>query len=292
MKKIWLLIKTTVESWNDDYAPSMGAALAFYTLFSIAPLLLIVLSIIGLIFGEEAARGEIVGQLQNLMGEQGAMAVQALLQNVNKPTEGMFATIVGVVLLLIGATTVFGELQNALDRIWRAPERAKSSGWWNLIHMRLLSFGMILGIGFISMVSLLLSAGLSAVSKWWAPILNNAENDWIVLLTIMNALLSFLITTAMFALIYKLMPRVKIAWKDVLIGSVITSILFTVGKILIGVYIGTSAIASGYGAAGSLLVLLVWVYYSAQVFLMGAEFTWVYSNIYGSRKDKQVSTSV
>lgn len=189
-------------------------------------------------------------------------------------------------LLLIGATSVFGELQNALDRIWRAPERAKTSGWWNLIHMRLLSFGMILGIGFISMVSLLLSAGLSAINKWWAPVLNNAENDWIILLTSLNALFSFLITTAMFALIYKLMPRAKIAWKDVLVGSVITSILFTVGKILIGVYIGTSAIASGYGAAGSLLVLLMWVYYSAQVFLMGAEFTWVYANIYGSRKNK------
>lgn len=286
MQKLWLLIKTTVQSWIDDYAPSMGAALAFYTLFSIAPLLLIVLSIIGFIFGEEAARGEIVGQLQDLMGEQGAMAVQALLQNVNKPTEGVFATVVGVVLLLIGATSVFGELQNALDRIWRVPERAKTSGWWNLIHMRLLSFGMILGIGFISMVSLLLSAGLSAISKWWSPILNHAENEWLVLLSSLNALFSFLITTAMFALIYKLMPRAKIHWKDVLIGAVITSILFTVGKSLIGLYIGTSAIASGYGAAGSLLVLLVWVYYSAQVFLMGAEFTWVYANIYGSRQDK------
>jgi len=289
MKKLWLLIKTTVTSWSDDYAPSMGAALAFYTLFSIAPLLLIVLSIIGFIFGEEAARGEIVGQLQNLMGEQGAMAVQALLQNVNKPTEGMFATIVGIVLLLIGATSVFGELQNALDRIWRAPERAQTSGLWNLIHMRLLSFGMILGIGFISMVSLLLSAGLSAINKWWSPILNNTENDWLVLVGSLNALFSFLITTAMFALIYKLMPRAKIDWKDVLIGAVITSILFTVGKSLIGLYIGTSAIASGYGAAGSLLVLLVWVYYSAQVFLMGAEFTWVYANIYGSRKNQPSS---
>ncbi len=242
MKKLWLLIKTTITSWNDDYAPSMGAALAFYTLFSIAPLLLIVLSIIGLVFGEEAARGEIVGQLQNLMGEQGATAVQALLKNVNKPTEGMFATIVGVVLLLIGATSVFGELQNALDRIWRAPERAQTSGLWNLIHMRLLSFGMILGIGFISMVSLLLSAGLSAINKWWAPLLNNTESDWLMLFASLNALFSFLITTAMFALIYKLMPRAKIDWKDVLIGAVITSILFTVGKSLIGLYIGTSAI--------------------------------------------------
>lgn len=285
MKKLWLLIKTTAQSWNDDYAPSMGAALAFYTLFSIAPLLLIVLSIIGWIFGEEAARGEIVGQLHSLMGEQGAVAVQSLLQNVNKPSEGIIATIVGVVLLLIGATSVFGELQNALDRIWRVPERAKTSSWWNLIRTRLLSFGMILGIGFISMVSLLLSASLSAIAKWWSPLLNNSLYDLIVLVNILNVFFSFLMTTAMFALIYKLMPRAKINWKDVLIGAIITSILFTVGKLLIGVYIGTSALASGYGAAGSLLVLLMWVYYSAQVFLMGAEFTWVYANFYGSRKE-------
>ncbi|MES2635853.1 MAG: YihY/virulence factor BrkB family protein, partial [Pseudomonadota bacterium] len=176
--------------------------------------------------------------------------------------------------------------QNALDRIWRVPERAKASGLWNLIHTRLLSFGMILGIGFISMVSLLVSAGLSAVAKWRSPWLDYSLSHIITVVNILNALFSFLITTAMFALIYKLMPHTKIHWKDVLIGAVITSILFTVGKLFIGIYIGTSAIASGYGAAGSLLVLLVWVYYSAQVFLMGAEFTWAYSNIYGSRKNK------
>ena len=284
MKTFWLLIKTTVNSWIADYAPSMGAALSFYTLFSIAPLLLIVVSIVGLVLGDEAARGEIVGQLQGLMGKESATTIQALLQNVNKPTEGLLSTIVGFVLLLIGATSVFGELQNALDRIWRAPERTQSSGIWNLIRMRLLSFGMILGIGFISMVSLLMSAGLSAVNKWWTPFFVKADEKWLFLTVGLNALLSFIITTVMFALIYKLMPRVKIAWKDVLIGSVITSALFTVGKTLIGLYIGTSAIASGYGAAGSLVVLLIWVYYSAQIFLMGAEFTWVYANIYGSQK--------
>jgi len=284
MKNFWLLTKTTVISWIDDYAQSMGAALSFYTLFSIAPLLLIVVSIIGLILGKDAAQGEIVGQLQGLMGKESAIAIQALLQNVNKPTEGMLSTIVGFVLLLFGATSVFGELQNALDRIWRAPERIQTSGIWNLIHTRLLSFGMILGVGFISMVSLLVSAGLSAVTKWWAPIFEQSDDKWLFLISGLNTLFSFLITTAMFALIYKLMPRVKIDWKDVLIGSIITSVLFTVGKSLIGIYIGTSAIASGYGAAGSLVVLLIWVYYSAQVFLMGAEFTWVYANIYGSQK--------
>ncbi len=284
MNTIWLLIKTTVNSWIDDYAPSMGAALSFYTLFSIAPLLLIVVAIIGLILGAETARAEIVGQLQALMGKESATTIQALLQNVNKPTEGILSSIVGFVLLLIGATSVFGELQNALDRIWRAPERVQSAGIWNLIRMRLLSFGMILGVGFISLVSLLVSAGLSAVTKWWAPIFGQVDDKWLFLIAGLNLLFSFIITTIMFALIYKLMPRVKIDWKDVLIGSVITSVLFTIGKWLIGIYIGTSAIASGYGAAGSLVVLLIWVYYSAQIFLMGAEFTWVYANIYGSQK--------
>lgn len=288
MKTFWLLIKNTVNSWIDDYAPSMGAALSFYTLFSIAPLLLIVVSIIGLILGEEAARGEIVGQLQGLMGKESATAIQSLLQNVNKPTEGILSTVVGFILLIVGATSVFGELQNALDRIWRSPERIKTTGIWNLIRMRLLSFGMILGIGFISLVSLLISAGLSAVTKWWAPIFDQVDDKWVFLIQGFNVLFGFIITTAMFALIYKLMPRVKIAWKDVLVGSVITSVLFTIGKSLIGIYIGTSAVASGYGAAGSLVVLLIWVYYSAQVFLMGAEFTWVYANMYGSQKDNKL----
>lgn len=285
MKFFWPLIKTTFKSWNDDYASSMGAALAFYTLFSIAPLLLIVLSIIGFVFGLEAARGEITGQLQNLMGEQSAMAVQALLQNVNKPEEGFIATMIGVVLLLVGATSVFGELQNSLNRIWHVPERAKVNGLIALFHERLLSFGMILGIGFILMVSLIFSAALSAMSKWWSP----QFKEWLLLLSIFNVVIGFVMTTAMFALIYKLMPSVKIRWNEVWLGAVITATLFAIGKFLIGLYIGRSNIASGFGAAGSLVALLVWVYYSAQIFLLGAEFTWAYSNIYGSRAKKLVS---
>lgn len=282
MKSFWRLIKTTFKSWSDDYVSSMGAALAFYTLFSIAPLLLIVLSITGFVFGLEAARGEIAGQLESLMGEQGAMAVQALLQNVNKTEEGLIATVIGVLLLLIGATSVFGELQNSLDRIWRAPERVKISGLLALLRERLLSFGMILGIGFILMVSLVFSAALSAMGQWWSP----TFKEWVNLLYIINMFFSFLMTTAMFALIYKLMPSVKILWGEVWIGAIITAILFSIGKLLIGLFIGSSAITSGFGAAGSLAALLIWVYYSAQVFLLGAEFTWAYSNIYGSRATK------
>ena len=282
-KKIWLLIKTTVIAWSDDYAPSMGAALAFYTLFSIAPLLLIVLSITGFVFGAEAARGEIAGQLQNLMGEQSAMTVQALLQNVNKPTDGIVATIIGVVLLLIGATSVFGELQTALDRIWRAPERPPIRSIISFLRSRLLSFGMIFGIGFILMVSLIFNAALAAVSQWWS--LQYQFKEWLDVLNIVDLVFGFVMTTAMFALIYKVIPSVKIRWSEVWIGALITAALFTLGKFLIGLYMAKSAVASGFGAAGSVVALLVWVYYSAQIFLLGAEFTWAYSSIFGSRSN-------
>lgn len=283
IKKIWELVKTAASSWVDDYAQSMGAALAYYTMFSIAPLLLIVISIAGLIFGVEAARGEIFGQLQGLMGEPGALAIQGLLESVSEPSKSVMATIIGAVLLLVGATTVFGELQDALDRIWRAPERDKSAGIWGLLRARLLSFGMILGIGFLLMVSLVSSAALAALGKWWGPLFGG----WELLAQAVNFLLSFVLTTAVFAMIYKIMPRVKIAWRDVGIGAVVTALLFTIGKFLIGLYIGKSGVTSGFGAAGSLVVVLVWVYYSAQIFLMGAEFTWVYSYTFGSRKGQR-----
>ena len=283
LKNVWILIKAAASSWVDDYAQSMGAALAYYTMFSIAPLLLIVISIAGLIFGVEAARGEIVGQLQGLMGQQGAEAVQGLLESVNKPAESVTATLVGGILLLIGATTVFGELQDALDRIWRAPKRNKS-GIWSLMRARLLSFGMIMGIGFLLMVSLVASAALAALGKLWGPLLR----DWEILANVLNFLVSFALTTTVFAMIYKIMPRVKVDWADVWIGAAVTALLFTIGKFLIGLYIGRSGVTSGFGAAGSLVVVLVWVYYSAQIFLMGAEFTWAYALTFGSRKEQPV----
>ena len=277
---IWKLFKDAAGSWVDDYAPSMGAALAYYTMFSIAPLLLIVISVAGLVFGEDAARGQIMGQLQGLMGTQGAQAVQGLLESVNKPAQGVFATVLGAGLLLIGATTVFGELQNALDRIWRAPARAGGSTLFGLVRARLLSFGMILGFGFLLMVSLLSSAALAALDTWWRPLLGG----WEGLAHGINFVLGFAMVTAMFAMIYKIMPRVNIHWADVWTGAAVTSLLFTIGKYLIGLYIGRTGVASAFGAAGSLAVLLIWVYYSAQIFLLGAEFTWVYAHTFGSRR--------
>lgn len=280
VKQVFSLIKAAASSWIDDYAPSMGAALSYYTLFSIAPLLLIVISVAGLVFGEDAARGEIFGQLNSFMGKEAAAAIQSLLESVNKPAGGMVGTIVGVVLMLIGATTVFGELQDAMDRIWRAPARDKSTGLWALMHARLLSFGMILSIGFLLMVSLVFSAALAALGRWWSPFFG----AWETVAQIITGIVSFGITMLAFAMIYKIMPRVKIDWRDVWIGAGVTAFLFTVGKFLIGFYIGKSGVVSGFGAASSIVIVLIWVYYSAQIFLVGAEFTWVYAHQFGSRK--------
>ena len=280
LQQLWPLARQAAQSWVDDYAASMGAALAYYTLFSIAPLLLIVISIAGLVFGEEAARGQIFAQLQGLMGEQGAAAVEALLKNVSKPSQGIIGTVVGVAVLLVGAMSVFGELQNSLDRIWRAPARREASGLWTLVHSRLLSFGMILVIGFLLIVTLVASAAVVALGKWWSPFFRG----WAVLAEGVNFVVSFALVTVTFALIYKIMPRVRVQWRDVWIGAAVTALLFTVGKFLIGLYIGTSSFGSAFGAAGSLAVLLIWMYYSAQIFLLGAEFTWVYAHVYGSRR--------
>ena len=276
--KPWLtLAKSAVSSWLDDYAPSMGAALSYYTVFSLAPLLLIVVSVAGLVFGEEAVRGELFGQLQGLMGADAAQAVQGLLASASKPSHGVLGTVIGVAVLLFGATTVFGELQDDLDRIWRAPAR-KGSGVWSLLRARLLSFGMILALAFLLMVSLVIGAVISALGKWWGPMFGG----WEVLAQVVNLVVGFVLTTAIFAIIYKMMPRVRVRWHDVWIGAVVTALLFTIGKFLIGLYIGKSGVASGYGAAGSLIVVFLWVYYSAQIFLLGAEFTWVYARTHGS----------
>ena len=278
--KPWLtLAKSAVSSWLDDYAPSMGAALSYYTVFSLAPLLLIVVSVAGLVFGEEAVRGELFGQLQGLMGADAAQAVQGLLASASKPSHGVLGTVIGVAVLLFGATTVFGELQDDLDRIWRAPAR-QGSGVWSLLRARLLSFGMILALAFLLMVSLVIGAVISALGKWWGPMFGG----WEVLAQIVNLVVGFALTTAIFAIIYKMMPRVHVRWHDVWIGAVVTALLFTIGKFLIGLYIGKSGVASGYGAAGSLIVVFLWVYYSAQIFLLGAEFTWLYARTYGSMR--------
>jgi membrane protein len=264
-------------AWLDDYAPSMGAALAYYTLFSVAPLLLIVISVAGLFFGEEAARGEIMSQLSGLLGAESAKAVESLLQALNRPRSGIVGSLAGVAVLLVGATTVFAELQDAMDRIWRAPSRPPG-GLWAFLRARLLSLGLILGIGFLLIVSLVVSAALAALSRWWSPWFG----EMALALQLLDFVVGFLFVAALFAMIYKWMPRLKVAWRDVFFGSGITALLFALGKTAIATYIGTTGIASAYGAAASLVVMMLWVYWSAQIFLLGAEITWVYANRFGS----------
>jgi membrane protein len=281
LKEWWTLVKQAASAWLDDYAPSMGAALSYYTVFSLAPMLLIVIAVAGLVFGQDAARGALFEQLNGLMGADAAKAVEGMLTSVSKPSQGAIATAIGVVVLLIGATTVFGELQDALDRIWRVPARDKPSGIWGMLRARFLSFGMILGIAFLLMVSLVVGTAVSALGKWWSPIFGG----WEVLAQVVTFIFGLVVTTVGFALIYKLMPRAKVQWHDVWIGAAVTSVLFSLGRFLISLYIGKSGVASGFGAAGSLVIVFVWVYYSAQIFLLGAEFTWVYATSLGSMKD-------
>jgi membrane protein len=281
-RQIWSLTKQSVSSWSGDYAPSMGAALSYYTLFSIAPLLIIVIAVAGLFFGADAVRGVIFEQLQALLGDEGAKAIQEMLSSANRPTTGGIASIASVLGLLVGATTVFNELQSDLDRIWRAPAREKQSGIWKLLRTRLLSFGMVLGMAFLLTVSLVTSAALATFGKWWGAWFG----AWEALAYVLDLVVNFGLLTLVFALIYKMIPRVHVSWHDVWTGAAVTALLFTVGKFLIGLYLGKSSVTSNFGAAGSFVILMLWVYYSAQIFLLGAEFTWNYANAYGSRRNE------
>jgi membrane protein len=274
------LLQTAAVNWVHDYAQSMGAALAFYTVFSIAPLLLIVITVAGTFVGEETVRHEIFHQLDGLLGGPGAGAVEGMLEDVARPARHTLATIFGSVLLFIGATAVFAELQDALDRIWRVPARAGTVGLWRMVRARVLSFGLVLGIGFLLMVSLAFSAGLAALRDRWDPL----SSGWARVADTIEVSIGVLLATVVFAMIYKAMPRARIDWKDVWVGAVVTALLFIAGKFLIGSYIGRSGVALRFGPAASLIVVLLWVYYSAQIFLFGAEFTWAYTHMFGSRR--------
>lgn len=273
------LAKQSVSAWIDDYAPSMGAAISYYTVFSIAPLLIIVIAVAGFVWGREAVQGELVGQLTGLIGKEGATGIQALIESANQPTQGLVATVISTLVLIVGATTVFAELQSALDRIWQVPQVPKASGIWATLRTRLLSLGFILGLGFLMLVSLVSSAGIAALGGWAKGLLPG----WAALLYVINLVFSVGFTTVLFAMIFKLMPQAQVSWRDVWVGAGVTAVLFEIGKTLISLYIGKSSVTSSFAAAGSLVVLLIWVYYSAQIFLLGAEFTWAYANAHGSR---------
>ncbi len=278
-KKILQLSKKAVTAWVDDFAPSMGAAISYYTVFSLAPLLVIVIAIAGAVFGREAVEGQIVGQISGLIGREGADLVQSLVASASNTERGLIAGLISIVILLVGATTVFAELQSALDRIWHTPEAAKPTGVWAVLKARVLSFGLILGLAFLLMVSLSVSAGLAALGTWAGGLLPG----WGILLYLINTAISIATATVLFAMIFKLMPTAKVAWRDVWVGAGVTAVLFEIGKLGIGLYISQSGMNESFAAAGSLVVLLVWVYYAAQIFLLGAEFTKVNADHHGSK---------
>ncbi|MBG1262275.1 YihY/virulence factor BrkB family protein [Nostoc commune] len=277
LQAILKLFQETFKEWSEDKASRLAAALAYYTIFSIAPLLIIVIAIAGAVFGEEAARGQIVGQIQGLVGPDGAEFIQTAIQNANKPKTGAIASIISVVVLLVGATGLFTELQDSLNTIWEVkpkPGRAIS----NIIRLRVLSFAMVIGIGFLLLVSLVISTVLAALVTYFSNLIPGVDFLW----QFLNFVISFAITTVLFGLIFKVLPDVEIGWSDVLIGAMLTSFLFSIGRFLLGQYLGNGSFGSAYGAAGSLVVILAWVNYAAQILFFGAEFTQVYARRYGS----------
>jgi membrane protein len=274
-KSIFRLIKRTFEEWSDDRASLHGAALSFYTVFSLSPLLVIVIASVGFFFGTDAVEGRIVEQIKGLVGKEGAVAIQGMIASARKQGSGALATGLALATLFIGATGVFVQLQDSLNTVWGVKPRPGRS-IIGLIQSRVLSFAVVIGIGFLLLVSLVISAALAAVASWLGHLVP------VNILMIGNLVASFIITTLLFAMMYKLLPDVEIAWKDVMVGAAVTSILFSLGKYLVSLYLGQSAVVSSYGAAGAVVVIFLWVYYAAQIVLLGAEFTEQYANMFGS----------
>ncbi|HYD57463.1 MAG TPA: YihY/virulence factor BrkB family protein [Burkholderiales bacterium] len=289
-KQFLSLLKEAGGSWSEDRAPSMGAAISYYSVFSLAPLLVIVITVAGFVFGADQVQGAIFGQLASLMGEDAAKAVDEMLQHAKEPEVSSIAGIASLLVLFVGATTVLAELQGALDRIWRVPasEKPKGNAIWLWIRQRLLTFGMVLAIAFLLIISLVFSAVLATLGKWSGGLFG----AWEAVAHVFDLVMSFGLLTVAFAVIYKFMPSTHIPWRDVWVGAAVTSLLFAVGKWGIGLYLGKSDVASAFGLFSSLALMMIWVYYSAQIFLFGAEFTWVYANRYGSRVSRQAAEEI
>ena len=277
-KSLWKLLKTIFMKWLEDDPFQSAAALSYYTLFSLAPLLIISIAVAGFVFGREAAQNQIVSTIQGMIGQESAQAVQAMIQNAsNRPTTGMISTLLGGIILLFGAGGVVGQLQTSLNTIWGVTAQS-DGGVHDFIRKRFVSFAMVLAVGFLLLVSLAVSAFISGLTQF----IGSRFEGIAAIAHLLDILISFGFVTLMFAMIYKFLPDVEIQWQDVWTGAALTSILFTIGKFLIGLYLGSSGITSIYGAAGSLITVILWVYYSSLIFLLGAEFTEVYANTYGS----------
>lgn len=277
---IFRLLREAGAEWSADKVSVMAAALAYYTVFSIAPLLVIVLAIAGTVFDQASAREELIQQIQGLVGQDGGEVVRIILENASDPANngGRVASLIGLALLLFGASGVFVQLQDALNSVWNVSPK-KGRGVWNFLRKRIISFLLILGVGFLLLLSLVVSAVLAGLDSYTDSLFPGFDQ----LLQLFNLIISFGVITLLFALIYKYVPDVKIAWKDVWVGAIITSTLFIIGRSLIGIYLGNRSFASTYGAAGSFIVLLAWIYYSVQILFFGAEITQVYARRYGSK---------
>lgn len=278
-KNILPLIKETAGEWVEDKAPRLGAALAYYTVFSIAPLLIIAITITGLVFAD--AQQQVTAQVQGLMGSSGAEAVQSMIKAAQKPAQTVVATVLGFATLIFGAAGVFIQLKDALNTIWDVDETSAKGGIWAFIKKYFLSFSMVLGLGFLLLVSLILEAGVAVVGEYVKNMIPGMD----VVMQVAAVVISFGVITLLFAMLFKFLPDVKVAWHDVWVGAALTAALFVVGKVGLGLYLGKAASASAYGAAGSLVILLLWVYYSAQILFFGAEFTQVYARRHGSHFD-------
>jgi membrane protein len=278
MKRVIALLKESYNKWSDHQAPRLGAAVAFYSILSFAPLLVLITAVIALVLGQESAQHELVHVARQWMGEKGADTVQSLLKNARKPASGIFATVVAFATLLFGASGVFSELHDALNVIWEVPAKT-NGGVWALIKEKLFSFGMVLSVGFLLLVSLVLSAALAYIGHYFGGIIPLPAP----VLQALNFLVSVAVITGLFVLMFKYVPNTEVSWRNVLIGAVGTALLFTIGKFLLGLYLGKASVGSPYGAAGSLVAVVVWIYYSAQIFFFGAEFTHVYAGTHASR---------
>jgi membrane protein len=276
------LLTDTFREWREDGVPRLAAALAYYTTFSLAPILVLIIAIAGLIGGRDAAQTQTMAQVEDLLGAEGREFVQEMIETASRPQTGWTATLIGAVTLLFGALGVFGELQNSLNTIWEVKPKPATSFWDGIkrfVINRMISFTMVLGIGFVLLASLVISAAVAALGEYIGTRWPLAD-FW---LSLINFVVSFLIITFLFAMIFKFLPEIKVAWRDVWLGAAVTSLLFSLGKFLIGLYLGRSEVGNTFGAAGSLAILLIWIYYSAQILFFGAEFTQVYANRYGSK---------
>jgi membrane protein len=277
------ILAKSATAWLEHDASTMGAALAFYTVFSIAPILIIAIGVASIVVQADVLRADLLSQAQDLLGPTGANAVKQLLTSTDYVGKSRYATSIGIATLLIGASSVFVELQNSLDRIWEVPKRRRMTGLWRIIRGRFLSLGLVLGVGFLLMASLVISTLLVAFGAW----LSNLFGHWQTTFVMIDVLLTLGTSAVLFALLFKYVPQQKLTWTDVWVGGVVTAVLFSIGKFAIGYYIGKSAFSSVYGIAGSFLVLLLWSYYTAQIFLFGAEFTRFYSLILGTGRRRQ-----